>query len=203
MLTIEYIRPSVTEGYCGFWFSVSETFCLSLLLSFSSSLGRYYFLFAVTKQHTAIYMLKQGKSILWKSCLFLSVWLMSGGRFSDRFWTGNALINNCKQRGELRLTRRCWCSSMSLIHLLHQLPEESLCVSSENYLLSYQSAVSALFVLRYWRVCDADALLPVQHGVRQPARQPSLWLSARLHQSGRVLLHRYVCMHANTLLTQC
>lgn len=62
-----------------------------------------------------------------------------------------------------------------------------LCVS-----LRFQSAVSALFVLRYWWVCDPDALLPVQHDVRQSARQPSLWLSTRLHQSGRILLRRYV-----------
>lgn len=136
---------------------------------------------------------------------------MSEGNFWGHFWMGNTLIDSCKQQGDTQGTRFCneinatvnWCSSMSFIHLLHQSPEESLCVltvSSENC-QGDQSTVSALFVLRYWWVCDPDALLPVQHSVCQPARQPSLWLSARLHQSGRILLHRYVCMHATTLLT--
>lgn len=69
-----------------------------------------------------------------------------------------------------------------------------------NAALSPECSVSALFVLRHRRVCHADALLPVQHGVCQPARQPSLRLPARLHQGGRVLLQRYVCSSCLTRL---
>lgn len=61
------------------------------------------------------------------------------------------------------------------------------------YLCVTHGSLSAPTFCRHRRVCHADALLPVQHGVCQPARQPSLRLPARLHQGGRVLLQRYVC----------
>ncbi len=103
----------------------------------------------------------------------------------------------------MRLMQQCcavqWASSTCFISLLKN---RSVCPDCVFRELSGRSIhCICLFVPRYWWMCDPDALLPIQHGVCQPARQPSLWLSARLHQSGRILLHWYVCMHANTLLT--